>query len=236
MERRVILVAARSLERKPRRLAPGARAGARGVFGIGENEDPLLERGDRAFDGGEEPGHARLLDGARGAAPAALDAAGQAREHRLGGETHRGVVHPEALLDLFPVDFALAGGTDAAAQAAEATARPARRRGLEQRLPQAERLRQAAGRHAQIVDRFGIAPFAHAPGGPGEGMSPGGEIGAQAGGVGGARVHGHRPWIESSIGWGCRASSLRTRSDRSLAVSSTGRVASSVSKPYSRDS
>ncbi len=85
---------------------------------------------------------------------------------------------------------------------------------------------------------LGIVAGAHAPRRLGERRGQAFHFGVEArgervGGHGGGRYGGG---IAPSVSWEVRTSRRSTRADRSSAVSSTGRVASSVSKPYSLDS
>lgn len=242
MEYHIVIAAPGVGQGQGRRLPALAGARARRMFGIGQPERTGFEGrcgGLGALEDALDPGLARLPGGAP---PSGFDARKQPLEHGLAREPGGRVVRRQPRLELLAMHLELARRADPAAHASEPPACLPRGTRLEQSLPEPQRLGQPPARHAQIVNRFGVGAVAHAAGRRGKRLFPGGEIPEQAGGTQGTQREGglgahsaHSPGRGSSMGCGCRASRDSTRSERSSAVSSTGRVASSVSKPYSRD-
>jgi len=167
--------------------------------------------------------------------PQAHDAAAQPLDERLGDQAGRQIEPGKERFELLEVDLGLARLAEPAAQAAHRPSRALRGLGLEQRAPHGQGLGEAAGGDPEVVDGLGVAAVAHAAGGRGHRGEPPVEVLADPGGDAGAFVHrrAQAPLVVPASSWGCRASRRRTRSDRASATSSTGRVASSVSKSYS---
>jgi len=137
------------------------------------------------------------------------------------------------------VDFAFARGPERAADPTDAMQDLAGRVAIERGSPQADRHLEAPARHAQVVDGLGIlrtrgAAFRRAnAGGRGEdGVREPAKIACDA--RGSRHTYGATACCSRSAT--LAASMADTRSARNAALSSTGRVASSVSNPYSVDS
>jgi hypothetical protein len=234
VEERVVLAAEGRGERLTCRLAPALGPGARRRKGIG----PLARAGvdarrglDHAPDQAIDPAHPRRP---AGAAAAARDAPAQALDQRLGDEPGGELEPGKDRRHLLEMNLELTRLAEGAAQAAHGAARPRGRLGLEQRFPHGERFGEAAGGDPDVVDRLLVRAGPHAVGGLDHGGEAGIEVLADALADGGSGRHGaHAPSCSPASSWGWRASRRRTLSARVSATSSTWRVASMVSKPYS---
>ena len=234
MEERVVLAAQGRGERLTGCFAPALGPGPRRREGIG----PLARAGvdarrglDHPPDQPIDPAHARRP---AGAAAAARDAPAQALDQRLGDQPGGELEPGKDRRHLLEMNLELTRLAQGAAQAAHRATRPRGRVGLEQRLPHGERFGQAAGGHPDVVDRLLVVAGPYAVGRLDHGGQAGVEVLADALADGGSRAHdAHAPSCSPASSWGWRASRRRTLSARVSATSSTWRVASMVSKPYS---
>jgi hypothetical protein len=227
------IVAGGERDRAARGVAPACGAGNGGRHGIGPPGRVSLERLRRGGDPAADRVDPLRGDAPRRLGPATLDAPLEAAHDRLEREAHGQVGLGKPGDQVLAVHLVVAHRAEPAAQAAQAAARLVGGFRGEERAPGGERLTESPRGDAQVVDGFGIASLAHAlrrrRQRRGEALQFGGEARGERGvGHGGGRYGaGSAP----SDSWEVRASRRSTRVDRSSAVSSTGRVASSISKP-----